>query len=320
LLVRARLTVPAAVLAVLVSAAVAGCGGGGPESSTNAAEPASKLADRVLVSGANPAVKPADLARPIAAYKRHVAAALGTMEGDVRRLRRAVDSGDLEVARQAWLDADSSYESIGAAYGAFGELDARINGETAGLPAGAGSPEFTGLHRIELALFGRGSVADAKPYVLRLAADVRALRREVPGLEIEPLEYVLRGHEVFEGALDLQLSGRASPWSSDALVALDSNLRGTRIVIGTLRPLIDPREPLLVGRIDRSLDVLEKSLEGLAGPGGTMPRWDRLPAAKKTLVSGQTAAAAEELAYVPEVVDPRPLVPQRSAIGEVQAE
>jgi len=104
------------------------------------------------------------------------------MEGDLRRLRRAVDSGALEVARQAWLDADSSYESIGAAYGAFGELDARINGETAGLPDGAGSPEFTGLHRIELALFGRGSVADAKPYVPRLAPTCgRCAARSGPG-------------------------------------------------------------------------------------------------------------------------------------------
>ena len=311
----------AALLTVLLGATVAGCGGGGGAgSSTTAAAPASKLADRVLVSGANPAVKPADLARPIARYKRHVAAALGTMEGDVRRLQGAVDAGDLAAARQAWLDADASYESIGAAYGAFGALDARINGETAGLPGGAGSPDFTGLHRIELALFGRGSVADAGPYVPRLAADVRALRRKIPSLRIEPLEYVLRGHEVFEGALDLQLSGRASPWSSDALVALDANLRGTRVVIGTLRPLIDPREPLLIGRIDRSLDMLARTLRGLAGPGGMMPRWDRLPAAEKTLVSGQTAAAAEELAYVPEVVDPRPPVPERSAIGAVQAE
>lgn len=317
---RSRLAIPGALLAVLASAAVAGCGGGGKEGSTTAEAPASKLADRVLVSGANPTVKPADLARPIAIYKRHVAAELGTMEADVSRLQVAVDAGDLEGARRAWLDADASYESIGAAYGAFGELDARINGETAGLSGGASSPEFTGLHRIELALFGRGSVADARAYVPRLAADVRALRRKLPSLAIEPLEYVLRGHEVFEGALDLQLSGRASPWSSDALLALDSNLRGTRVVIGTLRPLIAPREPLLIGRIDRSLDALARTLRGLAGPGGTMPRWDRLPAAEKTLVSGQTAAAAEELAYVPEVVDPRPLVPERSAIGEVQAE
>ena len=317
---KARLHVPAVLLAVVASAAVAGCGGGGEETSATAVAPPSKLTDRVLVSGANPRVKPADLARPIAEYKRYVAAGLGRMEGDVRRLGSAVDAGDLAAARRAWLAADASYESIGAAYGAFGDLDARINGETAGLRGGASSPDFTGLHRIELALFGRGSTADAGAFVPRLAADVRALRRQVPGLAIEPLEYVLRGHEVFEGALDLQLSGRASPWSSDALVALESNLRGTRVVIGTLRPLIDPREPLLVGRIDRSLDALARTLRGLAGPSGAMPRWDRLPAAEKTLVAGQTAAAAEELAYVPEVVDPRPLVPERPAIGEVQAE
>jgi iron uptake system EfeUOB component EfeO/EfeM len=322
MLVRARLLLPAAFLALLASTAVAGCGGRGEAGGTPtaAAPPPAKLADRVLVSGANPPVKPADLAGPIAAYKRHVAAGLGRMEGDIDRLAAAVEAGDLAAARRAWLAADSSYESIGAAYGAFGDLDARINGETAGRRGGASSPDFTGLHRIELALFGRDSVADARPYVAPLAADVRALRRQVPGLTIEPLEYVLRGHEVFEGALDLQLSGRASPWSSDALVALEANLRGTRVVIGTLRPLIEPREPLLVGRIERSLDALAKTLRGLAGPDRTMPRWDRLPAAEKTLVAGQTAAAAEELAYVPEVVDPRPLVPERSAIGEVQAE
>jgi high-affinity iron transporter len=315
-----RLAVPGALLAVLASVVVVGCGGGGKEDASTAEAPPAKLADRVLVSGANPAVRPADLVRPIAIYKRHVAAELGTMGSDLRRLQGAVAAGDLDAARRAWLEADASYESIGAAYGAFGELDVRINGETAGLPGGTSSADFTGLHRIELALFGRGSVVDAAPYVPRLAADVRELRRRVPRLRIEPLEYVLRGHEVFEGALDLQLSGRAGPWSSDALVALASNLRGTRVVIGTLRPLIAPREPLLLGRIDRSLDALWKTLRGLAGPGGTMPRWDRLPAAEKTLVSGQTAAAAEELAYVPEVVDPRPLVPERSAIGEVQAE
>jgi iron uptake system EfeUOB component EfeO/EfeM len=318
MLVKARRLVPAAVLAALASAAVAGCGGG-EEVSTTAAPPA-KLADRVLLSGANPPVKPADLAGPIAAYKRHVGAALGRMEGEVRRLAVAVDAGDLPAARRAWLAADSSYESIGAAYGAFGDLDARINGETAGLRGGERSPDFTGLHRIELALFGRGSTDDAAPFVPRLAGDVAKLRRRVPALRVEPLEYVLRGHEVFEGALDLQLTGRASPWSSDALVALASNLRGTRVVIGTLRRLIEPREQLLVGRIERRLDALARALRGLEGPRGTMPRWDRLPAAEKTRVAGLTAGAAEELAYVPEVVDPRPLVPERSAIGEVQAE
>ncbi|MBS1679030.1 MAG: EfeM/EfeO family lipoprotein [Actinobacteria bacterium] len=317
---RARLVLAVAALTALAGVAVAGCGGGGEESSTTAQAAPSKLADRVLVSGANPTVKPADLAGPIASYKRHVAAELRTMEGQVRELQDAVAAGKLAAARRAWLDADSTYESIGAAYGAFGDLDARINGETAGLPGGAASPDFIGLHRIELALFGRGSVADATPYVPRLAADVRALRRKVPAMRIESLEYVLRGHEVVEGALDLQLTGRAAPWSSDALVALAANLRGTRVVIGTLRPLIEPREPLLMGRVDRSLDALAKTLRGLARPDGTMPRWDRLPAGEKTLVAGQTAAAAEELAYVPAVVDPRPLLPVRSAIGKVQAE
>jgi high-affinity iron transporter len=314
-----------AVALLATAMAVSGCGGGGSgggatSEAASANPPAAKLADRVLISGHIPHVKPAQLAGPTAVYKRYVARELTKMGNEVQGLEGAVAAGNLGAARRAWLEADSSYESIGAAYGAFGELDAHINGESAGREGGVRSPEFIGLHRIELALFGRGSVTDAAPFVPRLAHDVNTLRRKIAGIEIEPLEYVLRAHEVFEGSLDLQLSGRASPWSSDALVALRSNLRGTRVVVGSLRGLISPREPLLLGRIDRKLSQLEKTLRGLTGPGGTMPRWDRLPAAQKTLVAGQTAGAAEQLAFVPEVVDPLPLRPERSALGEVQAE
>ena len=313
---------PAACIAALAGLVLlTGCGGGGGSATTSAGNPpAQPLEDLVLLSGNIPRVRPADFERPTAEYRRYVLTQLEPMQRQVERLRGAVAGGDLAAARRAWLAADERYESIGAAYGAFGALDARINGGAGGLRGGVDSPEFTGLHRIELALFGRDSTAEAAPYVNRLAADVAALRRVVPTIEIEPLEYALRSHEVLEGTLDLQLSGRESPWSGSALVALRANLKGTEVVLATLHQLIKRRSPIVLQRIELSLAALAKAIEDVETADGAMPRWDRVSERVRTRLAGLTAAAAERLAFVPEVIDPRPPLPRKSSIGTVEAE
>ena len=124
-----------AVVAALALVALAGCGGGnGGQASNPPAQPYSK---RSTAAGAVPRVTPADYRRPVATYKRYVGRQLGALLGEVAVLRAAVARHDLTGARAAWLKADARYESIGAAYGAFGELDAAINGRPAGLPDGA---------------------------------------------------------------------------------------------------------------------------------------------------------------------------------------
>jgi iron uptake system EfeUOB component EfeO/EfeM len=315
---RACLSASAALLAVALLAA---CGGSDGERTASVANPpAQPLEDLVLLSGNIPRVRAADFRRPTAEYRRYVLSELGPMQQEVDELGGAVAADDLAAARGAWLAADERYESIGAAYGAFGGLDATINGGSGGLRGGVDSAEFTGLHRIELALWGRGSTAEAAPYVERLAGDVAALRRTVPTIEIEPLEYVLRSHEVLEGTLDLQLSGRESPWSDSALRALRGNLHGTEVVLGTLHGLIKRRSSVVAQRSQTSLAALAKALHQIEGDDGSLPRWGQVPERVRTEIAGLTAAAAEQLAYVPEVIDPRPPLPRKSAIGTVAAE
>src|SRR6185369_9143326 len=172
----------------------------------NAQPPAATVSSRVILSGTIPRVRPADYRAPTAIYRRHVRATLAVMLRDVAALRAAVGRGDLAGARRAWLAADERYEAIGAAYGAFGDLDAAINGEPAGRPGGVEDKDFTGLHRVELALWGRRSTRDAAAPAARLGRDVARLRAHVGRIQIDPLEYSLRAHEVFEGTLDLQLT------------------------------------------------------------------------------------------------------------------
>jgi iron uptake system EfeUOB component EfeO/EfeM len=309
-----------AALALAAAGLFAGCGGGGSKPPAN--PPAQPFSDRSTVPSNVARVTPEDYERPMAIYRRHVTRELGRMLGDVDRLRRAVRAGNLGAARAAWLSASSRYETIGAAYGAFGDLDAAINGRPGGLEGGVRSPDFTGLHRIELALWGRSSTRDAAPYTGRLARDVAKLRRQVASnsrLDLDPLDYSLRVHEILEDSLHLVLAQRAAPWSGSALVALRSEVEGTRVVLDTLRPLLARRDPSgAVRESDHALDRLDRALAKLRTSGGSLPRWDALSQREREQVSGLTAGAAEQLAYLPELIDPRPARPRQSALGATQ--
>jgi high-affinity iron transporter len=285
---------------------LAGCGGA-------AAKPpaaAPPLASANPVAGMVPTTHEADFKAPIGRYRRHVRRELGAMLADVSRLRAALDRGDLAAGRRAWLAADARYEAIGAAYGAFGALDRRINGRPDGLAGGIRSPDFTGLHRVELALWERNSARDARVPAARLARDVTRLRTRVATIEIDPFEYSLRSHEVLEDTLHLQLSGQASPWSGAALTALRANVRGTRVVLSSLAPMIARRNPARLRRAEDALDRLAATVGARR-----LPRWDAVPQRERERITGLTAAAAERLAYVPELIDPRPPRPPKRIFG-----
>jgi high-affinity iron transporter len=307
-----RWWLPVAALAVI---ALGGCGGGKDSASKN--PPAQPYSKRSTVPDVVRRVTPVDYERPIAAYRRYVRGRLGTLGGQVAALRGAIARDDLGAARAAWMRADATYESIGAAYGAFGDLDAAVNGRPAGLPDGVRSPDFTGLHRVELALWERRSTRDAARPAAQLARAVARMRAQVAKLEIDPLEYSLRAHEILEDGIHLQLSGQASPWSGAALVALRAEVRGTGVVLDTLEPLIARRDSTdALPQARRALRRLATEIDRFERADGSLPRWDRLDQRDRERVDGLAAGAAEHLAYVPELIDPRPARPARRPFGE----
>ena len=82
-------------------------------------------------SHGSPAILPVtstDLIAPSLVYHRWVAAGLDTLVSQTGAVAADVRGGNLGAARAAWLTAHLTYERLGAAYDAFGDFDAEIDG------------------------------------------------------------------------------------------------------------------------------------------------------------------------------------------------
>jgi iron uptake system component EfeO len=263
-------------------------------------------------------LEPRQFVRPVAQYRAYSVDEAKGVEAGVDRLHAALAKGDVPAAKQAWLDAYDHYLRLGAAYGALGKLDEEIDGNPGRLPGGTKSPEFTGLHRIEMGLWTGEAPAKLLAPTAYLAAKVKRLQTVARKIAIGPLTYATRAHEILEDAQRDMLSGVDAPWSGAGLRATADSLAATEFVVGTLRPLLNGRdstvEPIEIeeARFRQTLARVRRE------HGGEWPTLEAMTPAQHARVDGGLGSLLERLAAVPgalEVVRTRPV----PTIAEQQA-
>ena len=234
--------------------------------------------------------------RPIARYRVYSARQAAAMAQQARALRRGLRANDRAAARRAWAGVYDRWLRVGAAYGALGDLDTAITEDRRTLERGL----WTGasLHALE-------------PAAARLDADVRRLRRTVPTVEITPLDYAIRAHEILEDAQRDMLSGSDAPWSGAGVQATASSLAATYAVVGTLRPLLAERGTL--APVESGLQGLHRELAALQrAHGGRWPRLGALSRGEAQRLNGRLGAGLEILAKVPGALETQlpPAIPE----------
>ena len=83
------------------------------------------------------------------------------------------------------------------------------------------------------------------PWAAQLQRDVVTLRRVLPSVQITPLDYATRSHEILEDAQRDLLSGMDVQWSGAGVLGTAAGLAATQEVIGTLTPLLQGRDNTL---------------------------------------------------------------------------
>ena len=215
-------------------------------------------------------------------------------------LQAALASGERDRAKQAWSVAYDDYLHLGAVYGLLpGTLDQRIDGMPEALADAQHDPSFTGLHRIELGLWTGAPVSSLVRYAARMRGDVVDLRRSIPALEVDPLDYATRAHEILEDAQRDFMSGTDVPWSGAGVLGTAAGLAATQEVIGTLVPLLQGRENTL-GQVQVWLGRLQSALAQVREQHhGSWPSLSQLTTGQHDQVNGTLAGALGALSEVP---------------------
>jgi len=243
-----------------------------------------------------------DLVGPEKAYQAYVAVGLKTLVGQTGTLAADVQRGNLAAARRDWLPAHLTYETLGAAYDAFGNFDDEIDGRADAL--GVTSPQWTGFYRLEYGLWHGQSAAELTPYAAKLAADVKSLLAAWPTMEIPLIDVGLRTHEILENALEFQLTGHDDYGSGTTLATTLANIQGTRELLSLLHPLLVTRYPGLPA-VYTWLNRLQTLLEAEHQPDGTWVAVSQLPAPARQDIDAACSQALQELAPIASIAEPR---------------
>ncbi|ANS63270.1 iron permease FTR1 [Streptomyces lincolnensis] len=263
---------------------------------------------RVSGGGAQRAVLPVtdkDLAEPLASYRAYVHQGLTVLGTRTLTLQHDIEDDRLARARSDWLPAHVEYASLGAAYGTFGDFDAKINGRTAGLPLGVKDPGFTGFHRIEYGLWHGESAASLTPVARRLTSDVAALRKDFPHQDFDPGDLPLRTHEILEATLQQELTGATDYGSGSNLATAEANIKGTQELLGLLRPLISARDPEVLTDVGGWMRRTERIVLSARSADGRWTPVEQLPAATRQRLNGAMSQLLEELAPIPDLLEIR---------------
>jgi high-affinity iron transporter len=278
--------------------------------------------DEGTAPGATPAapltpVSPTAFAAPVAAYRAYAERWATTLGGEVRHLSDALASGDRAAAEREWSVAFSDYLHLGAVYGLLpGTLDEQIDGMPHALPGpGAPTVSFSGLHRIEMGLWTGAPTASLVPWATRLQTDNGTLERVLPKVQIDPLDYATRAHEILEDAQRDFLSGTDVPWSGAGVLATAAGVTATEEVVSTLTPLLEQRDGTLLD-VNNWLYRLQGVFQRLrADHGGTLPTLGQLTFSERELLNGTLAGALVPLSQIPGSLEttPTPKIPKLPA-------
>ncbi|MEO9238234.1 MAG: iron uptake transporter permease EfeU [Jatrophihabitantaceae bacterium] len=255
-----------------------------------------------LVTNTLRPVTAAELAPVAARYRTYVTGRLDLLDRQVNALAADLNRGDRAAAQQDWLAGHLTYHQLGAAYNAFGEAGAAVDGLASGLPLGVRDPGFTGFHRIESALWSGSVTSGIVGPARALVSSVRALRAQLPKFSFDPNDITLRAHEIVEDTVRFVLTGQDDYGSGSGYRTAQADLAGDRAVVDLLAPLLQQRSANLVPAIHRDQAVANAALARGVATGAAVRHADRVT---RQAVNAAISQLAETLAPIPDLLELR---------------
>jgi len=244
-----------------------------------------------------------DLRLPINGYVSWLSGRLPTLTAQIAELRARLDGDDAAAAKREWLAAHLTYETLGGAYGAYGETGDALNADPPRGPHVADA-DFEGFRKIEAMLWAGRPAAVIVPHVELLAEAVGELAEllALPNA-IKPIDIGRRVHEILEDSLEKDLNGIGDAGSGTELATVDANITGTWRALGPLLPILRRQDPYLRETLQQ-LEATQELVRGFHHEQGWVPL-AQLTVRQRAGVNAAVQQCVELLSHAAVILDPR---------------
>ena len=225
-------------------------------------------------------------------YKVFLAMQSNTMLKGADALQTAIEAGDLEAARVAYLQARAPYKRIEVIGGRFADLSAKIDPVATYLEKREDDPAFTGFHRIESGLWGANSTDGLVPFASQLTADLTTLKDRLKAAKLTP-DMLLRNTSSFVNQqAEGQILSGDNAYSHLDLTDISAKLDGVEKTLNLLQPLSEKPAADETKTVMAALQDLRSTLAGLSAGETARSYTDIDDGARKALAEKAKALSA----------------------------
>ena len=145
----------------------------------------------------------------------------------------AVRAGNLKAAQDAFAPSRMPWERIEPIAGLVEDIDAKTDSRVDDF-ANVDDPAFTGWHRLEYLLFEKNTTEGGAPFADQLDADIANLQKQLPSVEVKPIDVANGAAELIEEVSQGKITGEEDRYSKTDLWDFDANLQGSQVAIDKL--------------------------------------------------------------------------------------
>ena len=242
------------------------------------------------------------LTQAVDGYISYVRSQTTALQGQVDAFVAAIESDDIDTAKELFPLARTPYERIEPVAESFpNDLDPRIDLREADIQEG---DTWSGFHKIEKDLWVNKKITDeTKADAAQLKQDIAEL---VDGVAAD--DYTLAPVQIASGAQGLldeiatsKITGEEDIFSHTDLYDFQANLDGSRAAIASLEKALNERDPQLLTDINERFDAVQTLLDAYREGDGFVS-YDKVSQDERRKLSDALDVLTEKVSTVQEVV------------------
>lgn len=242
------------------------------------------------------------LTQAVDGYISYVRSQTTALQGQVDAFVAAIESDDIDAAKELFPLARTPYERIEPVAESFpNDLDPRIDLREADIQEG---DTWSGFHKIEKDLWVNKKITDeTKADAAQLKQDIAEL---VDGVAAD--DYTLAPVQIASGAQGLldeiatsKITGEEDIFSHTDLYDFQANLDGSRAAIASLEKALNERDPQLLTDINERFDAVQTLLDAYREGDGFVS-YDKVSQEERRELSDALDVLTEKVSTVQEVV------------------